>query len=113
MRPIRRLPDAYALLGVEPGATRAEIRRAYRRRALEVHPDVAGRDTTAEMAALNGARDELLAHAPGRRPRDPDTAGDAGRPRPRRPKEEPSFSHSPTWDDYWSAWNDPPRRQPR
>ncbi len=110
MRPDRR-PAAHELLGVEPGASRAEIRRAYRRRALKVHPDVAGRDTTAEMAALNEARDQLLAPTPGRRARDPGPAGDPERPRRRRAAEEPAFSHAPTWDDYWAAWNDPPRRE--
>ena len=123
MRPARQPVDPYAVLGVEPGATRAEIRRAYRRRALEVHPDVAGVDTTAEMAALNDARDRLLARTPGRRPRaasaagepgdeGPDAPGDPASPRRSRPGEEPSFNHAPTWDDYWAAWNDPPRRPP-
>jgi len=31
--------DFYAVLGVEPGATEEEIRRAYRRQALRWHPD--------------------------------------------------------------------------
>ncbi len=110
MRPSRRPADPHALLGVEPGATSAEIRRAYRRRALEVHPDVAGQDATADMAALNDARDRLLARSPGRRARDTAGGVDPERPRPRRAKDEPSFNHAPTWDDYWAAWNDPPRR---
>ena len=110
MRPSRRPADVYSLLGVEPGASRAEIRSAYRRRALAVHPDVAGSDSTADMAALNDARDQLLARTGGRRAADP--AG-ADRPQPERPPAEPSFSHAPVWDDYWAAWNDPPRRPPR
>lgn len=105
VRPARRRPDPYATLGVEPGASAAEIRRAYRRRALEVHPDVAGSDTTDEMADLNAARDRLLAEASeqgtGAKPSSP--------PRAAHP-EAPSYDHSPTWDDYWAAWNDPPRR---
>ena len=115
MRPSSRSPDACAILGLAPGATRAEIRRAYRHRALEIHPDVAGRDTTAEMTALNLARDELLARTPGRRA--PDAADGEGSAaearRQRRPPAEPSFSHAPVWDDYWAAWNDPPRRPGR
>ncbi|MFN8631628.1 MAG: DnaJ domain-containing protein [Chloroflexota bacterium] len=114
MRPSSRPGDSYAALGLSPGATRAEIRRAYRRLAMAVHPDVAGRDTTAEMAALNAARDDLLTRTPGRR-RDHDGAGDdapGAKPRAPRPA-EPSFSHAPTWDDYWAAWNDPPRRPGR
>ena len=113
MRPSRRPADAYSILGVAPGASRAEIRRAYRRRALEVHPDVAASDTTADMAALNGARDQLLARPSARLAADPDDPGDPGdedRPGPPKPTAEPTFSHVPTWDDYWAAWNDPPRR---
>jgi molecular chaperone DnaJ len=109
--PARRPADAYTLLGIEPGASRVEIRRAYRRRALEVHPDVAGEDTTAAMAALNDARDRALARAPGRRaPAQGDPSAHDTSPRPPRPDAEPTFSHTPAWDDYWSAWNDPPRR---
>jgi molecular chaperone DnaJ len=111
MRPNRRPPDAFALLGVSPGASRAEIRRAYRRRALEIHPDVALTDTTSDMAALNGARDQLLARAAGGDAPGPSDAANDSRTGPPHPSEEPSFSHRPVWDDYWAAWNDPPRRQ--
>jgi molecular chaperone DnaJ len=99
----------YSTLGIAPGASRAEIRRAYRHRALEVHPDIAGSDTTADMAALNDARDRLLARTgAGRAPASGDPADEG--PHTTRPPAEPSFSHAPTWDDYWAAWNDPPRR---
>ena len=49
------MPDPYAVLGVAPTATQAEIDRAYRRRQLLLHPDrTAGRskaeqDTAAEL----------------------------------------------------------------
>jgi curved DNA-binding protein CbpA len=40
MAPATREPvDYYAVLGVSPGATDEEIRRAYRRQALQWHPD--------------------------------------------------------------------------
>jgi hypothetical protein len=112
MRPSRRPADAYSVIGVAPGASRAEIRRAYRRRALEVHPDIAGSDTTADMADLNAARDVLLERTPGRRSEEAAGGVQPAPPGPARPAARPSFSHTPTWDDYWAAWNDPPRRSP-
>ena len=74
----------YALLGVEPGATTGELRRAYRARASTLHPDrSAGRSAaeieadTAELARLNEAWRVLS--DPGRRARyDADRAARAG-----------------------------------
>lgn len=114
--PRRPRPDPHALLGVEPGATRAEIRRAYRRRAMEVHPDVSGTGTTADMAALNQAREELeaRAEAPAGEPwDDADEAARWWRPGPVE-VEAPAWPHvqQTDWPDYWSAWNDLPRKRP-
>jgi molecular chaperone DnaJ len=110
--------DPYAVLGLEPGASRADVRRAYRRRALAIHPDVAGHDATAEMTQLNRARDELLARAPvrgrGNMAAPPDPNGDpATRPKPRPEREKPAGTedHESAWADHWSAWNELPRRR--
>ena len=115
VRPAREPFDPYTTLGLSPGADRAEIRRAYRRRARQLHPDATGTDTTAAMAGLNRARDEALARAAPasrrttRRESAP-TSGSAGADdRPERPAM--GTDHEPEWADYWSAWNDPPRRR--
>ncbi len=49
------------MLGLAPGATAADVQRAYRRRARLLHPDVAGEQATTRMAELNLARDAVLA----------------------------------------------------
>lgn len=58
------MPDPFDLLGVTPAATIDEIRAAYRRRAVEVHPDrhpPERKEWAAEqMRQINAARDFLL-----------------------------------------------------
>jgi DnaJ-domain-containing protein 1 len=44
LRDVDRLVAAHAVLGVDPGATSAQIRTAYKRRALATHPDQGGSD---------------------------------------------------------------------
>jgi molecular chaperone DnaJ len=122
MRPRARPIDPYAVLGVPPGAGRAEIRRAYRRRALDLHPDVAGADATEEMVRLNEARDRLLPRGSVRHGGEGPTGdgasndGAANDPTPpgerAAPRERPAWAsaHGPAWHDYWAAWNDLPRR---
>jgi hypothetical protein len=56
--------DPYGVLGLEPGATRADITAAYRRLAKEWHPDRrAGEGADRRMAEINGAYDLLRAEA--------------------------------------------------
>ena len=67
------MPDAFALLGLEDGASEEEIRTAYRRLARKWHPDQfqdeeKREDATRHMVALNHAYEEALAAA-SRRPK--------------------------------------------
>jgi DnaJ-class molecular chaperone len=59
---IQRDPQGYyACLGVKPSATQAEIKAAYRVRAMELHPDRnPGRDTTQRFQQLQRAYDVLF-----------------------------------------------------
>jgi len=50
--------EAYAVLGLKPGASEADIRAAHRRMMASAHPDRGGSDWIA--ARLNQARDVLL-----------------------------------------------------
>jgi DnaJ domain len=53
-----RPPSCWDVLGVEEGASRADIERAFRDRAKKVHPDAGGNDNA--MAELNAARNQAL-----------------------------------------------------
>ncbi|MCC7168460.1 MAG: DnaJ domain-containing protein [Rhodospirillales bacterium] len=50
--------EAYATLGLSPGASREDIQSAYKKLMQKVHPDMGGSDALA--ARLNQARDILL-----------------------------------------------------
>ncbi|CAN5231991.1 hypothetical protein BH24ACT1_BH24ACT1_07180 [soil metagenome] len=48
--------NPYEVLQVAPGASRDELRRAWRRRALETHPDHGGDDVSFSLAQQAFAR---------------------------------------------------------
>ncbi|MDQ3129107.1 MAG: J domain-containing protein, partial [Chloroflexota bacterium] len=56
--------DPWRTLGVAPGATQDEIRRAYRRLAKINHPDAAGEGALPGFLAIQQAYDQLA--GPGR-----------------------------------------------
>ena len=59
-------PDPFATLGVARSASRPEIKRAYRLRALELHPDVCDHPSSSErFQALVDAYQTVQTFAPG------------------------------------------------
>src|SRR5262245_16713118 len=56
-----RAASSWSVLGLEPGATLVEVKRAFRKRALETHPDRGGR--AEDFLAVQGAYDKLVALA--------------------------------------------------
>jgi len=51
--------DPYSILGLEPGASQAEIKRAYRRLAKTLHPDFAGERALPAFLAVQDAYERL------------------------------------------------------
>ncbi|KAG5489939.1 hypothetical protein JKF63_00057 [Porcisia hertigi] len=77
------LMNYYDVLGVAPTASEEEIRRSYKKKALELHPDRVGRDQTQEEAELFKVitkANEVLSDAEKRRVYDAALATGAGQP---------------------------------
>lgn len=51
--------DPYRTLGLVPGASLDDVKRAYRRLAKQYHPDAAGPDAVARFLAIQGAYEAL------------------------------------------------------
>lgn len=80
----------WEVLGIREGATPAEIRAAYRRRCLLLHPDrfvgapaPVRAEAHAAMAEVNAAYDVLLAASRGWAPKDAPPSTSLARVRPR------------------------------
>lgn len=55
--------DPYAELGIECGASEEQVQKAYRRMAMQLHPDLhtqGSQDYSEAMTRLNQARDAIL-----------------------------------------------------
>ncbi|KAG5465360.1 hypothetical protein CUR178_00063 [Leishmania enriettii] len=77
------LMNYYDVLGVSPTASGEEIKRNYKKKALELHPDRAGRDQTQEEAELFKVitkANEVLSDAEQRRKYDASLTSGAGQP---------------------------------
>ena len=57
---ISTVEEAYAILGLAPGADAAAVTSAYHRLMMQLHPDHGGTDYLATK--INRARDVLLKH---------------------------------------------------
>ena len=114
--------DYYDILGVPRTATDAEIKRAFRRRARQLHPDVnPSPDATRQFQRVNEAYQVL--GDPQRRSTY-DRTGSAGRVRvrpARRPSDPPAPKARPAasqarperpWQEQWYTEHDNPPHQP-
>lgn len=88
------LMNYYDVLGVASTASEEEIKRSYKKKALELHPDRVGRDQTQEEAELFKVitkANEVLSDPEQRRKYDESLAGGLGQP-----------AAAPSATDWWS-----------
>jgi curved DNA-binding protein CbpA len=107
--------DPWRTLGLNPGASIDDIRRAYRRLAKANHPDTAGETAVPRFLAIQSAYEQLLGPSARRRPgsrpsrsapappaepwqADPDRARASGRADGRRPGARPTGRPGPAAD---------------
>jgi hypothetical protein len=78
--------DPHRVLGLPPGASQADVKRAYRRLAKAFHPDTAGEAAIPRFLAIQAAYDQLMgqAAAPGTLGRRPGWWADSTRARATR-----------------------------
>jgi molecular chaperone DnaJ len=62
--------NPYAVLGLEPGASVADVKRAYRRLAMDAHPDRAGSGGLQRFLAIKAAYEWIVARPSFGRPGD-------------------------------------------
>jgi len=91
--------DPYELLGLTPGASPDEVRRAYRRAARQLHPDAPGGGNAALFRLVTEAYERLT--APGGPPPPPTAPAPPPPPPPPPPKPEPE--PEVRWDDLVGA----------
>ena len=58
------MTDPYSVLGLSPGASEEEVKKAYKRLAKKYHPDIAGNSEEAarRMQEINAAYDQIINH---------------------------------------------------
>ena len=54
--------NPYSRLGLRPGASLADVRRAYRRLSMRFHPDTAGTGSLQAFLAVKAAYEWIVAH---------------------------------------------------
>ena len=97
--------QAHAVLGVSRHASPAEIKRAFRARAMAAHPDHGGR--RADFEQLVAAVDTLCPRSPRRRPRPAPAGGRGDLPVPVPTRPANPFAGPVAPSSSWSMYDSP------